>query len=253
MAKEHWLVEYSRKLFNDVNMIKQLEVHFIDNPADNAFINDIKHHPHAFVLACFMDRQISAERAWQIPCFFRRIYPEFTIEQLAAVSEDEYQRIFEENYLHGFNDTMAKVFHDAVWKIKEDYNGNASRIWSGCPSSATVVYRFLQFEGVGIKIATMATNILARQFRVPFSDYYSIDISPDVQVFRVFRRVGLSEPGDSREGVIYKAREICPEFPGLTDIACWRIGRNFCRPVNPDCDHCPVTEYCPKLIDPPEE
>ena len=250
MAKEHWLVEYSRKVNASFD---GSEVYFLENPAENALLNDLEHYPHAFVLACCMDRQVSSDRAWRIPCIIRNLYKEFTVDELASIPLEEYQRIFRENSLHRFNDAMAEIFYKAVWRLKTQYGGDASRIWSNNPSSAAVVYRFLEFDGVGVKIATMAANILARQFKVPFSDYYSIDISPDVHVFRVFQRTGLTKPGATRDAVIYKARELCPEFPGITDAACWRIGRGFCHASSPDCERCPVTEYCPKLIDPPEE
>ena len=42
-----------------------------------------------------------------------------------------------------------------------------------------MVYRFLEFNGVGPKIASMAANILAREFKIPFADYFSIDISAE--------------------------------------------------------------------------
>ncbi len=97
---------------------------------------------------------------------------------------------------------------------------NASKIWANNPSSAAVMYRFLQFKGCIIKIATMATNILASQFKIPLSDYYSIYISPDVHADRVLKRIGLVNTGASREAIVYKARELNPEFPGIIDFSC---------------------------------
>ena len=37
----------------------------------------------------------------------------------------------------------------------------------------------------------MTANILARQFKIEFSDYYSIDISPDIHINRVLCRMGF--------------------------------------------------------------
>ena len=245
MKTAHWLVEYSRKVNEELSAS---EVRFLKNTAENALLTDLDNHPHAFVLACCMDRQIASDRAWRKPCVIRNLYREFSIDELASVPLEEYRRIFTEQTLHRYNDTMAEIFYKAVLRIKNKYDGDASRIWANSPSSAAVVFRFLEFDGVGVKIANMAANILSRQFGIPFSDYYSIDVSPDVHVFRIFQRTGLVEEGASRDEIIYKARELNPEFPGIIDAACWRIGREYCHPLSPDCEHCPVRTDCPKLI-----
>jgi endonuclease III len=143
---------------------------------------------------------------------------------------------------------MAEIFYCSLEDIIEKYNGVASKIWEKKPSSATVVYRFLEFKGCGIKIATMAANILARQFRIPFSDYSSVDISPDVHVMRVMKRFGYIPNEKDKNLVIYKARELNPKFPGVIDFACWEIGRTWCNPINPECKECPMNKKCKKYI-----
>jgi len=43
----------------------------------------------------------------------------------------------------------------AIQHIQQKYHGDARRIWRGRPSSATVVRSFLEFQGVGQKIAVI--------------------------------------------------------------------------------------------------
>ena len=47
---------------------------------------------------------------------------------------------------------MAKNVYSAIQRIGDKYAGDASKIWKGMPSSAEVVYRFLEFISI-IKIA----------------------------------------------------------------------------------------------------
>ena len=99
-----------------------------------------------------------------------------------------------------------------------------------------------------MKIATMIANILVRDFHVEMSDYCSIDISPDTHVMRVMKRLGLVNEKAERENVVYKARELNPDFPGIIDYSCWEIGREWCHPTNPECDKCIVKNVCNKML-----
>lgn len=236
------LVERGQTLFS----APKQPIPFTKEPQADALLNDLDNHPHAFVLACVMDRQVKAERAWLIPYRISEKIGGFSMQALRMLSAaDVYRLMKEPEPLHRFVDTMSDLFYAAVQRVKNNYAGDAARIWSDKPSSAEVVYRFLEFAGVGPKIGSMAANILAREFKIPFSDYYSIDISADVHVRRVFSRLGLCPPDVSVEQVIYKARALYPEFPGMMDLPCWEIGRNWCRPRNPMCSGCYMNDLCP--------
>ena len=237
---------------------EKYRVHFSkDVNADN-FINNIKDYPHAYVLACLMDRQIKAEKAWEIPYRIKQLLGTFEINGLLCYDESFYVELFQRYKLHRLTKEMGKIFFRGVCRINNDYAGNAANIWYGQPSSAAVVYRFLQFSGGGIKIATMAANILVRQYGILLSDYASIDISPDVHVRRTMKRLGLVHEIKLANGkpdlhkinelIIYTAREINPEYPGIIDYSLWDIGRKICHPQNPECHLCDMGDICPKHI-----
>jgi len=237
------LVERGGTLFHAP---KQELVRFTKVDAADRLLNDLVTTPHAFVLACIMDRQITAERAWLIPHVISERLGDFSIDKLAQLSRAEIKRLLSDpKPLHRFVDTMSGLFHAGVQRITNNYSGDAARIWDGNPSSAEVVYRFLEFDGAGPKIATMAANILARDFKIKFADYFSIDISVDRQVRRVFDRLGLCPGQASVEQVIYKARALHPKFPGIMDFPCWEIGRNWCHARAPNCSACYMNELCP--------
>ena len=222
-------------------------VHLTGKREYDVLLNDLENTPHAFVLACLMDKQIKAERAWAIPCMVMEELGT-DINSLNTVTEEDYIALFNRRSFHRFNNEMGKVFKSGVQRIVDFYNGDASLIWRNKPSSAKVVYDFLQFRGAGVKIATMAVNILARQFQVEFEDYYSIDVSPDVHIRRVMYRMGLIENEANTDAVIYRARELNPEFPGIIDFSAWEIGREYCRPNNPRCHCCYVNSKCVKRL-----
>jgi len=224
---------------------KQL-IQFTKVPKPDALLNDLDAHPHAFVLACVMDRQVKAEKAWLIPYRISEKIGGFSMQALTRLSRADVNRLMTKpEPLHRFIDKMSDCFHSAVQRINNNYAGDAARIWKGKPSSAEVVYRFLEFDGVGPKIGSMAANILAREFKILFADYFSIDISADVHVRRVFARLGLCGADATVEQVVYKAKALHPEFPGMMDLPCWEIGRNWCKSRSPECDGCYMKDLCP--------
>lgn len=235
------LIKRGTILFNSPKKL----VEFTREQNADLLLNDLEEHPHAFVLACVMDRQVKAERAWIIPYRIYEKLKDFSMQKLCKLSQKKIRHLMTKpESLHRFV-MMAGYFYFAVQRIQTEYAGDASLIWTGKPSSAEVVYRFLEFDGVGPKIATMAANILARDFKIPLSDYFSIDISADVHIKRVFSRLGLCPENTTVEQVIYRARALHPKFPGMMDLPCWEIGRNWCKSRKPNCVECYMKDLCP--------
>ena len=200
------------------------------NPEANRLLNDLNGHPHIFVLGCLAMVIVSAKRAWLMPYELGNRLRGHSFDQMAAQPEKAVLRAMTQpTPLHAYPQRMAERASSALRRIRRDYGGDASRIWSGCPSSAEVVFRFLQFDGFGPKLACMTANLLVRDFGVRLSDHYSIDVSVDVHVRRIFPRAGLVPEHSSDEALIYKARAINPEYPGVIDFPVWEIGNRWCR------------------------
>jgi endonuclease III len=223
-------------------------VRFTGDAGPDSLLNDLEHYPHAFVIASVCDRQDSAERVWRIPYELGLRIGSNDFAALAALSEAEVaQKMAEPRPLHRFTNVMAVVVFRAVLRIRQQYQGDASRLWGGSPSSAALISAFLGFHGVGVKIASMAANILVREMKVPVSDMAALDVSPDVHVQRVFGRIGLTGVGASPEEIVYAARSASPDYPGVLDLGAWEVGRQWCRPTGALCQACYLGDGCPSV------
>lgn len=234
LGQDHLLEQFSPKKFS------------FNSKADK-YLNDIDNFSHHFVLACTMDRQIGAERAWSIPYKIGQAIGGQSFDRFVAVKKERIEELFSSKNLHRYKNKMGTVFYNAIQKIKNDYHGDARQIWNDNPKSGTVVRRFLEFDGVGVKIATMATNILVRDFKISMQDKVCIDISPDIQVMKVFKRLGLIKVKAGKEDLLYCARELYPEYPGVFDFSAWDIGQTWCKKTEPLCDKCYLNDLCPKI------
>lgn len=223
-------------------------VKFTDVSEADDLLNDLDRYPHAFVIGSVMNKQMKAEKAWLIPHELKKRLRSFEFAELASLARCSPERFSEAmrhpTPLHRFPNEMSKNLLSAINHINGEYSGHAAEIWAGDPSSATIVRRFLEFPGVGQKIASMAANILVRDLRVKVSDYYSIDISVDVQVMRVFTRMGFVPENASNDYLIFRARECHPEYPGIFDLILWEIGRNVCKQGQPLCGDCRYRHLC---------
>ena len=219
-------------------------VRFTGNDQADTLLNDLDGHPHAYFFACLVDRQVRAEWAWKVPATIRARLGSFEMDDLVAIDEERWADIMRNpTPAHRLPGDMATVLYRATQRLASAYDSDASNIWKDTPSSATIVRRFLEFHGAGPKIATMAANILVRHFHIPLRDYRYIDISADTQVQRVMARLGFVDDGASTDVVVYTARELNPDFPGIFDLALWDLGRSTCRPA-PLCAGCRLRTYC---------
>ena len=69
--------------------------------------------------------------------------------------------------------------------------------------------------------------------------------SADIYGHRIFSRLGLCAADVTVEQVIFKAKALHPEFPGMMDLPCWEIGRNWCKSRGPEGDECYMPDLCP--------
>ena len=107
----------SKKLFKE----DKATVHLVNNEEQNKFLNDLEKCPHAFVLACLMDRQINAERAWAIPYKIYKEVGTFNIYKLKEKGKEYYKELFNKNKFHRFNNDMAEIFYNGICRIIDKY------------------------------------------------------------------------------------------------------------------------------------
>lgn len=202
---------------------------------------------NAFLIGLISDQSVKAEIAWRLPYYlsqrlghfdFCRIAKEETVETLESI-------IKEKPALHRYPRKMAEYIFFAVNKIVEEYNSDVENIWKNDLNAEHVVEKLEEFKGISHKKAALGALLLVRDFGVILENLYCIDIAYDVHIRRTFLRMGLTD-NDNIKDVTSSARQVCNEFPGSLTLPFWVAGREYCRPTNPKCEECYLSQFCMK-------
>ena len=179
--------------------------------------------PFHLLIAVILSAQCTDKRVnIYTPAIFKR-FPE--PEDLAAATFEE---VYEMIRSISFPNNKAKHLIGMARKLVEDFGGKV-------PSET---YELETLPGVGRKTANVIASVI----------YDKPVIAVDTHVFRVSRRIGLSD-GKTVEAV---EKDLTAGFPAeLRGKAHhWLIlhGRYVCMARKPKCEDCGIKEYCREYI-----
>lgn len=207
----------------------------------------LRQNPFAFLMAASIDRGARAEAVWKIPFLLNRkighLDP-YALSQMSVDQLEEELRSLERRPRFPRQSARTIIFLSEL--VFEQFHGNSANIWHG-REPREVTWTLEKIWGVGSGIAHMVVRILVDEYGYDpgREGLRQIDVKPDVQVRRVFYRIGIA-PDRNESTSVQVARQLHPEFPGLLDWPAWEIGRTWCHERNPECNRCPLCVVCLK-------
>ena len=136
-------------------------LYFTDSDEANKLIAT---DPMALLIGFVLDQQVSVQKAFAGPLVIRE---RFGTLDAAALAGAELEPIFRERpAIHRFPGSMAQRVHDLAVHIRDEYDGDAGRVWTGAADSATLHSNLAALPGFGeMKIKALGA-VLAKRFHV---------------------------------------------------------------------------------------
>lgn len=135
-----------------------------DPEADRLLAED----PLALLVGMVLDQQIPLERAFHSPFeLTQRLGHALDAEELASFDPDELGSIFAKPpALHRFPGSMAKRVQDMCRVVVDEYDGDASAVWSEAKSGEELYKRVEALPGFGKQKARIFVALLGKQLGV---------------------------------------------------------------------------------------
>lgn len=195
---------------------KQKRSEFVD-------LMDSFNDPYLVLIACILSLRTNDKTTY--PATLRMLELAKTPKEMKEVKVEELAKAI---YPVGFYENKAKQIIELSRQIDEELDGV-------CPCE---IEDLIKFNGVGRKTANL---VLSRGFNKPA-------ICVDVHVHRIFNRLGYVKTKNPEE-TEFALRKKLPVKHWI-DINTLMVthGQNVCFPRKPNCEECPIAEYCAKII-----
>ncbi|MGH2970539.1 MAG: HhH-GPD-type base excision DNA repair protein [Gaiellaceae bacterium] len=134
---------------------------FTENDDANALLAE---DPFALLVGFALDQQITVQQAFQGPLRIKERLGTLDPKELAKIDLEPAFR--EKPAVHRFPGTMAVRVHDLAEYVAEEYDGDASRVWTDAKDGDDLKKRLAALPGFGdMKVRSM-TAVLAKRFDV---------------------------------------------------------------------------------------
>ena len=211
--------------FDDKNIDKVVELLKDAKQQKSEFVGlmDSFNDPFLVLIACILSLRTNDKTTY--PATLRMLKLGKTPQEFAICDEKELEKAI---YPVGFYANKAKQIIELSKEIVEKHNGKVP----------DTIEELVKFNGVGRKTANLT---VARGFNKPA-------ICVDVHVHRIFNRMGYVKTKNPEE-TEFALREKLPVKYWI-DINTLIVthGQNVCKPQKPNCNICPINQYCAKII-----
>jgi uncharacterized HhH-GPD family protein len=136
-------------------------LHFTDLDAANELIAT---DPMALLIGFVLDQQVTVQKAFSGPLVLRERLGSI---DASTVADADLDAIFRERpAIHRFPGSMAKRVHDLAAHVRDEYDGDAARIWTDAADTAQLRANLAALPGFGEMKVKAIGAVLAKRFGV---------------------------------------------------------------------------------------
>ncbi|MCZ4067338.1 Fe-S cluster assembly protein HesB [Microbacterium sp. H37-C3] len=140
-----------------------MSLHITDDSAADQLLTE---NPLALLIGMLLDQQIAMETAFTGPLKIRERAGSVDAATIAGYDPDEFVEVFRQTpAVHRFPGSMAGRVQTLCRTIVDDWDGDASAIWTaGDPDGLTVLKRLKALPGFGEQKAKIFLALLGKQY-----------------------------------------------------------------------------------------
>jgi uncharacterized HhH-GPD family protein len=136
-------------------------LHFTASDDANALIAS---DPMALLVGFVLDQQVTVQKAFMGPLALRERLGSL---DAATLADADLEPIFRERpAIHRFPGSMAQRVHDFAVQIRDEYDGDAARVWTDATSSDELRTNLRALPGIGEMKVKAIGAVLAKRFGV---------------------------------------------------------------------------------------
>jgi uncharacterized HhH-GPD family protein len=140
-------------------------LHFTDSDEANALIAS---DPMALLTGFALDQQVSVQKAFMGPLVLRE---RLGTLDASALADADLEPLFRERpAIHRFPGAMAGRVHELAVHVRDNYDGDASRIWLDAADGADLRARIAALPGFGEMKVKALGAVLSKRFGVGAAD-----------------------------------------------------------------------------------